>query len=353
MSSTSEQNDVLFEKLRRLRSRLAEREGLPPYFVFHDRNLHEMAKSAPMTLDAFQRIRGVGPKKLERYGEEFLREIRAHVSSTPNQPVDSESEVSSASRATTETPSVPQLESATNEGRTVSEAGMENARQSMANMPRPPMPWVVLAVLWAADWLIWLMLRPRSDERLVRPTKRVYWHYGLKRELMQRQNNTCAYCGRKVPARAFEIDHMMPAYRGGSNDKENLQVLCRPCNTLKGIHTDAEFRTRYSKLVPPEPLTPPRRRISHSEFRAEAERTGEPNTLRKFNKSRFYPKSMKIGTGCITVFGATAFAIVVPLHFGGSTGFQLALPPVIFGGIVAFGIWLRAYVTGAMLEDDS
>ena len=312
-----------------------------------------MANAAPLTPDALLQIRGVGPKKLERYGEEFIREIHAHVSSAPSRTVNPRREGPSPSRNSTDAASAMSREATPSEPHTAPQADTESGRQRTPSMPRPPMPWVILAVLWAADWLIWLMLRLRSDERPVRPTKRVYWPYGLKQELTQRQGNTCAYCGRQLPVRAFEIDHMMPVYRGGSNEKENLQVLCRPCNKRKGIQSDKEFRTRYSRLIPPEPLTPPSRRISHDEFRAETERTSESDTLRKFRKSRFYTKSIKIATGCIIVFGVTTYAVVVPLYFLGFSGFQLALPSVVSGLAAALGIWLRAYVTGAMIEDDN
>ena len=116
--------------------------------------------------------------------------------------------------------------------------------------------WVVIAALLIADWLIWVMLRTRTNERRIRPTKRVTWPRGLKQELMKRQDNTCVYCGYRRIARTLDIDHMVPAVRGGSNDASNLQVICRPCNQRKGLQTDQEFRARYSRLVPATPVNP-------------------------------------------------------------------------------------------------
>ena len=110
--------------------------------------------------------------------------------------------------------------------------------------------WIALATLWAADCLIQLMLRTRSNERTVRATKRVPWPKGLRQELMRRQGNRCVYCGCRLAVYNCEIDHMDPVIRGGSNDKDNLQVLCRPCNMRKGPQTDQEFRKRYARLVP-------------------------------------------------------------------------------------------------------
>ncbi len=62
----------MFERLRVLRRTLAERQGLPPYVIFHDTTLVEMAARQPRTLEALRTIKGVGDHKLERYGEAFL-----------------------------------------------------------------------------------------------------------------------------------------------------------------------------------------------------------------------------------------------------------------------------------------
>ena len=62
----------LFERLRSLRRLIAERMGLPPYVVFHDDALVEMAALKPSTAEAFRGIKGVGDRKLERYGAAFM-----------------------------------------------------------------------------------------------------------------------------------------------------------------------------------------------------------------------------------------------------------------------------------------
>lgn len=66
----------LLEELRTLRSRLAKTEGTAQYRVFSNDTLAEMAKTRPVTSEAMLAITGVGPAKLERYGQEFLRVIR-------------------------------------------------------------------------------------------------------------------------------------------------------------------------------------------------------------------------------------------------------------------------------------
>lgn len=70
--------DPLFEALRALRRDLAAEAGLPPYVIFHDSTLREMATSRPATLSALGELGGVGARKLEAYGEAFLAVIRQH-----------------------------------------------------------------------------------------------------------------------------------------------------------------------------------------------------------------------------------------------------------------------------------
>jgi ATP-dependent DNA helicase RecQ len=69
---------TLFDVLRTLRKQLADEHGLPPYVIFHDATLREMAQQRPATLSDFSRMRGVGEAKLSRYGEKFIEVIRRH-----------------------------------------------------------------------------------------------------------------------------------------------------------------------------------------------------------------------------------------------------------------------------------
>jgi ATP-dependent DNA helicase RecQ len=69
----------LFGRLRALRKEIAQRQGVPPYMVFSDKTLHEMCRHKPIALAAFREISGVGDAKLDKYGMEFVQEIRAHV----------------------------------------------------------------------------------------------------------------------------------------------------------------------------------------------------------------------------------------------------------------------------------
>ena len=70
-----EADRTLFESLRALRTELARAQGVPPYVIFPDRSLIEMALRRPKNDDAMLDISGVGDVKLERYGEAFLEAI--------------------------------------------------------------------------------------------------------------------------------------------------------------------------------------------------------------------------------------------------------------------------------------
>ena len=63
---------ALFEKLRQKRRELADEQGVPPFMVFSDRTLHEMAQSKPQTQRDFLLVNGVGQRKLEQYGETMM-----------------------------------------------------------------------------------------------------------------------------------------------------------------------------------------------------------------------------------------------------------------------------------------
>ena len=61
-----------FSQFRKLRKQIADDEAIPAYAVFTDAELAEMAKLNPISLDAMNRISGIGKKKMEKYGDKFL-----------------------------------------------------------------------------------------------------------------------------------------------------------------------------------------------------------------------------------------------------------------------------------------
>ena len=70
-------DEALFQALRAERARLARAQGVPPYVVFHDSTLLEMASVRPASLRDLRDVQGMGDKKLERYGDAFLAIITA------------------------------------------------------------------------------------------------------------------------------------------------------------------------------------------------------------------------------------------------------------------------------------
>jgi len=72
-------DEELYEELRQLRSETAKDAGKPPFIVFTDRSLIDMAAKYPMTEEDFLNINGVGDVKLQAYGEAFLSLIKAYV----------------------------------------------------------------------------------------------------------------------------------------------------------------------------------------------------------------------------------------------------------------------------------
>ena len=68
----------LFERLRTVRLEIARSRGVPPYVIFHDATLREMARIKPTSIDALLTVKGVGARKADDLGGVFLEAIRAH-----------------------------------------------------------------------------------------------------------------------------------------------------------------------------------------------------------------------------------------------------------------------------------
>jgi ATP-dependent DNA helicase RecQ len=75
-AALSDAEEDLFQKLRQLRKEIADERGVPPYVVFPDVSLRQMAAAKPLSLDAFSTISGVGERKLRDFGEIFVDAIR-------------------------------------------------------------------------------------------------------------------------------------------------------------------------------------------------------------------------------------------------------------------------------------
>jgi ATP-dependent DNA helicase RecQ len=69
----------LFDRLRGVRLRIARARGVPPYVIFHDTTLRELARLKPTTVDALRGVYGIGARKADQVGEEFATEIQRYV----------------------------------------------------------------------------------------------------------------------------------------------------------------------------------------------------------------------------------------------------------------------------------
>lgn len=76
---TAAVDDELFSILRDLRKKLSKQKDVPPFVIFQDPSLEDMAIQYPITIDELQNISGVGAGKAQRYGEEFIEIIKKYV----------------------------------------------------------------------------------------------------------------------------------------------------------------------------------------------------------------------------------------------------------------------------------
>ena len=72
-------DEELFSMLKDLRKKVAKQHGLPPFVIFQDPSLEDMAVQYPITLEEMQNITGVGVGKARKFGEEFVKLIKAYV----------------------------------------------------------------------------------------------------------------------------------------------------------------------------------------------------------------------------------------------------------------------------------
>ena len=86
----------------------------------------------------------------------------------------------------------------------------------------------------------------------MRPPDRVPLDEETKGIVIRRDHNVCLCCG---VSKRLNVDHIRPRYYGGDNSLDNLQTLCNPCNTLKGIHK-FDFRAHQTRLTEPPATFP-------------------------------------------------------------------------------------------------
>jgi ATP-dependent DNA helicase RecQ len=83
--SAREERD--FNRLRKLRKKLADEQNVPPYIIFNDKSLQDLVRKQPTTLTELLEVHGVGEKKADKYGKLFLEELYAYAPSRINSPI--------------------------------------------------------------------------------------------------------------------------------------------------------------------------------------------------------------------------------------------------------------------------
>jgi ATP-dependent DNA helicase RecQ len=176
-------DEALFDELRNLRKQLADAQGVPPYIVFGDATLVQMARDKPMDERELLAITGVGQHKLAKYGHDFLNAIAAYC-------------VVSGETATHMSPMLRDIWLAYREGLDL------DAIASRCG----------LSLQEAARQLLQLMEagQPVESERLIAARK-----YELIEALREREGDTAAWETLRAELPAFVADHEIDLVRAG------------------------------------------------------------------------------------------------------------------------------------------
>ena len=71
----------------------------------------------------------------------------------------------------------------------------------------------------------------------------------VRKQVYQKYNGHCAYCGCPIEYKDMQVDHVIPVYgKDGSNDLDNLMPTCRMCNFYKSIYSLDDFRKNLETL---------------------------------------------------------------------------------------------------------
>ena len=69
-----------------------------------------------------------------------------------------------------------------------------------------------------------------------------------RKQIYNKYNGRCAYCGDKIDYKDMQVDHIKPKYLGGTDDIENLMPSCRACNFYKSTFSLEDFRKRLMTI---------------------------------------------------------------------------------------------------------
>ena len=74
------------------------------------------------------------------------------------------------------------------------------------------------------------------------PAERQSFSQSLRRRMFEKDGGICRYCGVDLDVHNFDVEHLTPVCRGGSDEESNLGISCKRCNSAKGTMTETEFR---------------------------------------------------------------------------------------------------------------
>jgi len=82
-----------------------------------------------------------------------------------------------------------------------------------------------------------------------RPTRRQIFSTSFRLNLFLKRKGTCTSCSQKIDAgKAWDIDHILPLSLGGTNEPNNLQILCKPCHRSKTSQSDIPRIAKTKRL---------------------------------------------------------------------------------------------------------
>ena len=202
------------------------------------------------------------------------------------------------------------------------------------------------ASLMIADGIIALSLMQKGERP--KPGKRTSWPPGLRNDLLKRQRGYCVYCRRRLRRIQSHIDHILPVNQGGSNEPDNLQLLCAGCNVRKSDRTDAEFRSRYRDLLPQQRGRMPRRYIRQSQFRAVTKATRDTESYTRFKGGVYLTAAQKVNAGALMTGAVVTGLIFLPISMVANVpdAATLFIASLGVGAAAGVGVRLRAWYTG-------
>ena len=89
----------------------------------------------------------------------------------------------------------------------------------------------------------------QTDETTTRTVRRPTFSTSFRLSLFLKRKGKCAGCTQKIDAgKVWDIDHILPLALGGTNEPNNLQVLCKPCHRSKTSHSDIPCIAKTKRL---------------------------------------------------------------------------------------------------------